>query len=118
MPGMRPRAGASRPKRFKLPRARAAAVLALAIGVGPGASALAQAPDAREARPERPNAQVESRIVNVNEDVIQLRDGTVVRIPEGLAAKDNLRAGRLVKLTYEARGPENVATSVEFLDAE
>jgi len=100
-------------------RARAAAALTLAIGVGSGASALAQAPDARDARPERADAQaVESRIVNVNEDVIQLRDGTVVRIPEGLAARDHLRAGRLVKLTYEARGSENVATSVEFLDAE
>src|SRR5262245_22595842 len=98
-------------------RARAAAALAVAIGAGPGASALAQAPDTRDARPERSNAQaVESRIVNVNEDVVQLRDGTVVRIPEGLAAKDNLRSGRVVKLTYEARGQENVATSVEFLD--
>jgi hypothetical protein len=97
-------------------RARVAAALALAIGLGSGAPALAQAPDAR---PERPNAQaVESRIVNVNEHVIQLDDGTVVRIPEGLAAKDNLRAGRVVKLTYEASGPENVATSVEFLDEE
>ena len=100
-------------------RTLAAAALTLAMAAGASESAFAQAPDVRDARSGKPDAQpVESRIVNVNEHVIQLDDGTVVRVPEGLVAQANLRAGRVVKVVYETKDKENVATSVEFLDAE
>lgn len=100
-------------------RTLAAAALALAMTAGVSDSALAQAPDSRDARSGKPEAQPpESRIVNVNEHVIQLDDGTVVRVPEGLVAQANLRAGRVVKVVYETKENENVATSVEFLDGD
>src|SRR5262244_3554026 len=59
--------------------------------------------------------QVESRIVNVNGEIIQLDDGTVVRVPHGLALQGDLREGKRVKIRYEVKEGKPVAKSIEFL---
>jgi len=59
--------------------------------------------------------QVESRIVNVNGETIQLDDGTVVRVPHGLALQGDLREGKRVKVRYEVKEGKPVAKSIEFL---
>jgi hypothetical protein len=59
---------------------------------------------------------VESRIVNVNGELIQLSDGTVVRVPHGLALQSDLREGRKVKVRYHIKEGQPFAKSIEFLD--
>jgi hypothetical protein len=82
--------------------------LALAFGAGISPPAVAQAPVDQGQR------QLDGRIANVNGPMIQLSGGTVVRIPEALALQADLRAGRMVKLKYEVKDGQNVATSIEF----
>jgi Protein of unknown function (DUF1344) len=59
--------------------------------------------------------QIESRIVNVNGEMIQLDDGTVVRVPHGLALQSDLREGKRVKVRYEVKDGKPVAKTIEFL---
>jgi len=65
--------------------------------------------------PEQGERQVESRIVNVNGEMVQLDDGTVVRVPHGLALQADLREGKRVKVRYEVKEGKPVAKSIEFL---
>jgi len=88
----------------------AMATLALAFSPGTSRFVFAQ-PPVDQGQHER-----ESRIVNVNGELIQLSDGTVVRVPQGLALQADLREGRMVKVKYEVKGGQNVATSIEFLE--
>ena len=88
----------------------AVAVLALVVGVGPKRPVFGQAAVDQGPR------EVESRIVNVNGALIQLSDGTVVRVPQALALQADLRAGRAVKIKYEVKDGQSVATSIEFLE--
>jgi hypothetical protein len=60
---------------------------------------------------------LEGRIVNVNGEMIQLADGTVVRVPLGLASPQDLREGRAVKIRYEVKDKEYVATGIDFPDS-
>ena len=60
--------------------------------------------------------QVESKIVNINGELIQLDDGTVVRVPPALALQTNLREGRKVRVSYELKDGKPVAKSIQFLD--
>ena len=85
------------------------AVVALALILGPGANGPVFSQPATN--------QLESRIVNVNGELIQLSDGTVVRVPQALALQADLRAGRAVKIKYEVKDGQSVATSIEFLEA-
>jgi hypothetical protein len=85
-------------------------VLALATA-GPGRSALGQ-----PASSDQGEHELEGRIVNVSGEKIQLADGTVVRVPAGLAASADLREGHAVKLRYAVKDKENVATAIEFPD--
>jgi hypothetical protein len=88
----------------------AVAVLALVVGVGPNRPVFGQAAVDQAPR------ELESRIVNVNGALIQLSDGTAVRVPQGVALQADLRAGRVVKVKYEIKDGQNVATSIEFLE--
>jgi len=88
----------------------AVAVMALVVGVGPNRPVFGQAAVDQGPR------ELESRIVNVNGALIQLSDGTVVRVPQGLALQADLREGRVVKVKYEIKDGQSVATSIEFLD--
>ena len=60
--------------------------------------------------------QVESKIVNINGELIQLDDGTVVQVPPALALQTDLREGRKVKVSYELKDGKPVAKSIQFLD--
>lgn len=60
--------------------------------------------------------QIESRIVNVNGELIQLDDGTAVQVPHALALQKDLREGRKVKISYEIKDGKPVAKSIQFLD--
>jgi hypothetical protein len=84
------------------------AVVALALILGSGANGPVFSQPATK--------QLESRIVNVNGELIQLSDGTVVRVPQALALQADLRAGRAVKIKYEVKDGQSVATSIEFLE--
>ena len=100
-------------------RMMAAVGVGLVVSVSALAGAYAQSPLIGHVRPAALGQEsTDSRIVNVNEHTIQLDNGTVVRIPEGLVAQAALRAGRAVKVTWQAKGGENVAMAVEFLDKE
>ncbi len=88
----------------------AVAVMALVVGVGPNRPVFGQAAVDQGPR------ELESRIVNVNGALIQLSDGTVVRVPQGLALQADFREGRVVKVKYEIKDGQSVATSIEFLD--
>ena len=52
----------------------------------------------------------------MNGELIQLTDGTVVRVSPALALQADLREGRAVKLTYEVKDGQSIATSIEFLE--
>jgi hypothetical protein len=65
---------------------------------------------------EQGERQVESKIVNINGELIQLDDGTVVQVPPALALQSDLREGRRVKVSYELRDGKPVAKSIQFLD--
>ena len=68
-------------------------------------------------QPARPGErQVESKIVNINGELIQLDDGTVVQVPPALALQSDLREGRKVKVSYELKDGKPVAKSIQFLD--
>jgi len=88
-----------------------AAALAVAIGAGPTVSALAQPTTVQDQR------EAEGRIVNVNGDLIQLGDGTTVRVPQGVAPPTELQEGLMVKVRYETKNGQNVATSVQIIVA-
>jgi len=85
-------------------------MLVLALGV-----ATATRPAFTQAA-EQGERQVESRIVNINDEVIQLGDGTVVRVPPALALQTDLREGRRVKVSYEVKDGKPIAKSIQFLD--
>jgi hypothetical protein len=85
------------------------AALALVHGAGTTRPVFAQLPVDQGQR-ER-----EGRIVNVNGELIQLSDGIVVRVPEGVAPQADLREGRVVKVRYQVKDGQSVATSIEFL---
>jgi hypothetical protein len=88
------------------------AVATLALVLGSGTNALVFPQPAADQQQRR----LESRIVNVNGELIQLTDGTVVRVPPALALQADLREGRAVKLTYEVKDGQSIATSIEFLE--
>src|SRR5262245_25710312 len=88
----------------------AVTALTLALGGGEPLPAFAQSPGDRQAR------EVESRILNVNGELIQLADGTVIRIPHGLALQTDIREGRKVKVRYQVKEGQPVATSIEMAE--
>jgi hypothetical protein len=85
-------------------------MLALALGV-----AMATQPAFTQPA-EQGERQVESRIANVNGELIQLEEGTVVRVPPALALQTDLREGRRVKVSYEVKDGKPIAKSIQFLD--
>jgi len=59
---------------------------------------------------------VESRIVSVLGDQVQLHDGTMMTVPRDVAKPSELELGNTVRLTYEVRNGQNVATSIQVVD--
>ncbi len=89
---------------------RALAVLILASLAGTSHPATAQPAGARSQR------VVESRIVTVLGNQVQLHDGTMVTIPQAVATPSELDLGNTVRLTYEVKNGQNVATSIQVVD--
>lgn len=85
------------------------AVLMAAGGAGASLPAMAQPASAQQ-------RVVESRIVNVMGNQVLLHDGTTVTIPRHVAWPNELEGGDTVRLTYEVRNGQNVATSIQFMD--
>ena len=71
--------------------------LALIFGAGTSRPVFAQLPTDQGQR------ELEGRIANVNGELIQLSDGVVVRVPQGLAPQADLREGKTVKVTAPGR---------------
>ena len=88
------------------------ALAALMFAVG---TAIAIPAASAQPVPGQGERQIETRIVNVNGEMIQLDDGTVVRVPQGVALQTDLREGRRVKIRYEVKEGKAVAKSIEFL---
>ena len=88
------------------------AVTALLLALG---TTLAVGPASAQPAADQGERQIESRIVNVNGEMIQLDDGTVVRVPHGLALQSDLREGKRVKVRYEVKEGKPVAKAIEFL---
>lgn len=88
------------------------ALTALLLAVG---AALAAGHASAQPAVDQGERQIESRIVNVNGEMIQLDDGTVVRVPHGLALQSDLREGKRVKVRYEVKEGKPVAKAIEFL---
>jgi len=88
----------------------AMAALIAASGVGAGFPAMAQ--------PSRAQAQrtVEGRIVSLQGNQVLLHDGTTMTIPREVAQPTEMDQGDTVRLTYEVRNGQNVATSIQFMD--
>jgi FtsP/CotA-like multicopper oxidase with cupredoxin domain len=86
------------------------AALIAASGVGAGFPAMAQ--------PARAQAQrtVEGRIVSLQGNQVLLHDGTTMTIPREVAQPIEMDQGDTVRLTYEVRNGQNVATSIQFMD--
>lgn len=45
-----------------------------------------------------------------------MHDGTTVTIPSNVAFPTEIEEGDTVKLTYEVRNGQNIATSIQFVD--
>ena len=88
------------------------ALTALLLALG---ATLAAGPASAQPAVDQGERQIESRIVNVNGEMIQLDDGTVVRVPHGLALQSDLREGKRVKVRYEVKEGKPVAKAIEFL---
>jgi hypothetical protein len=59
---------------------------------------------------------VESRIVGVLGNQVLLHTGMTVIIPRDVAQPIELAEGDTVRLTYEVKNGQNVATSIQFMD--
>jgi len=75
-----------------------------------GASAFAQSAGVQGQR------VVESRVVSVRGNQVLLHEGTTVTIPTNVAFPTEIEEGDTVKLSYEVRGGQNIATSLQFID--
>ena len=86
------------------------AALIAAGGVGASFPVMAQPASAQAQR------TVEGRIVSLQGNQVLLHDGTTVTIPREVAQPIEMDQGDTVRLTYEVRNGQNVATSIQFMD--
>src|SRR5688572_2870602 len=86
------------------------AALITATGAGANLPALAESAKSLGQR------EVESRVVTLRGNQVQLHDGTTVIIPRNVADPTEIEQGDTVKLTYEVKNGRNIATSIRFID--
>jgi hypothetical protein len=86
------------------------AVLIAASWAGANLTAFAQSASVQGQR------VVESRVVSVRGNQVLLHDGTTVTIPTNVAFRTEIEEGDTVKLSYQVRGGQNIATSLQFID--
>ena len=86
------------------------AALLAASGTGADAPAFAQLAKGQ------PQPMVEGRIVSLQGNQVMLNDGTRMTIPQNVAHPTEMEQGDTVRLTYEVRNGEKIATSIQFMD--
>src|SRR5712691_1040234 len=86
------------------------AALVAASGAGVGFLALAQPASAQGTR------MIEGRIVSLQGNQVMLNNGTMVTIPRDVAQPTEVDQGDTIRLTYEVRNGQSVATSTQLLD--
>jgi hypothetical protein len=86
--------------------------LALVAADGAGAGFLAMAPPAGA----QGTRMIEGRIVSLQGNQVMLNNGTVVTIPRDVAQPTEIDQGDTIRLNYEVRNGQNVATSIQMMD--
>ncbi len=86
------------------------AALVAASGAGVGFLALAQPASAQGTR------MIEGRIVSLQGNQVMLNNGTMVTIPRDVAQPTEVDQGDTIRLNYEVRNGQNVATSLQMMD--
>jgi hypothetical protein len=84
--------------------------LLAAGGAGVGLLALALPASAQGTR------MIEGRIVSLQGNQVMLNNGTVVTIPRDVAQPTEIDQGDTIRLNYEVRNGQNVATSIQMMD--
>ncbi len=92
---------------------RALVVTAALITVGGAGVSLPALGQPASAQTQR---VVEGRIVSLQGNQVMLHDGTMMTIPRDVAQPLEMDQGDTVRLTYEVRNGQNVATSIQFMD--
>jgi hypothetical protein len=64
----------------------------------------------------QPQLMVEGRVVSLQGNHVMLNDGTTMTIPRNVAHPTEIEQGDTVRLTYEVRNGEKIATSIQFMD--
>jgi len=59
---------------------------------------------------------IEGRIVSLQGNQVMLNNGTMVTIPRDVAQPTEMDQGDTIRLNYEVRNGQNVATSIQFMD--
>src|ERR1700730_1438733 len=59
---------------------------------------------------------IEGRIVSLQGNQVMLNNGTMVTIPRDVAQPTEVDQGDTIRLTYEVRNGQNVATSIQMMD--
>jgi len=80
--------------------------------VVPGQGFLAMAPPAGA----QGTRMIEGRIVSLQGNQVMLNNGTVVTIPRDVAQPTEIDQGDTIRLNYEVRNGQNVATSIQMMD--
>ena len=84
--------------------------LVAAGGAGVGCLTMAQPASAQGTR------MIEGRIVSLQGNQMMLNNGTMVTIPRDVAQPTEIDQGDTIRLNYEARNGQNVATSLQMMD--
>jgi hypothetical protein len=84
--------------------------LVAAGGAGAGFLAMAQPASAQGTR------MIEGRIVSLQGNQVMLNNGTMVTIPRDVAQPTEMDQGDTIRLNYEVRNGQNVATSIQMMD--
>ena len=85
-------------------------MLVVAGGTGVGFVAMAQPAGAQDQR------MIEGRIVSLQGNQVMLNNGTIVTIPRDVAQPTEIDQGDTIRLNYEVRNGQNVATSIQMMD--
>ncbi len=59
---------------------------------------------------------IEGRIVSLQGNQVMLNNGTMVTIPRDVAQPTEIDQGDTIRLNYEVRNGQNVATSLQMMD--
>jgi len=84
--------------------------LVAAGAAGGGFPAMAQPASAQGTR------MIEGRIVSLQGNQVMLNNGTMVTIPRDVAQPTEIDQGDTIRLNYEVRNGQNVATSLQMMD--